>query len=330
MPHFVSVIATVLNEAQAVDTLMSSLMAQTRLPDEIVIIDGGSNDGTLELLKKWQGSSPVPLRIQKAPGCNIAQGRNAAINLAQGDIIAVTDAGVRLPTDWLATLLAPLDSSEPPDVISGFFAADPHSLFERVLGAISLPRLAEVNPAHFAPSSRSVAFTRQAWLEVGGYPEWLDYCEDLVFDFALQDVGLRFAFAPDALVWFRPRPNLGSFYRQYYRYGRGDGKADLYIFRHLMRYTTYLALGASILLSILIHPLFLLVTAAALAAVLQRSLRRLYLELSEMPMFDKVRSLLWLPVIVITGDVAKMLGYPMGVMWRLKHAPKEHWARRRI
>ena len=54
----------------------------------------------------------------------------------------------------------------------------------------------DINPQTFLPSSRSVAFCKTAWEAVGGYPEWLDYSEDLVFDMALkEDVG-NFAFAP--------------------------------------------------------------------------------------------------------------------------------------
>ena len=83
-----------------------------------------------------------------------------------------------------------------PDVVSGFFLADAATLFETAMGATVLPDLADVDPATFLPSSRSVAFTRQAWQRVGGYPEWLDYCEDLVFDLRLRAAGCRFAFAP--------------------------------------------------------------------------------------------------------------------------------------
>src|SRR5258707_13813115 len=78
---------------------------------------------------------------------------------------------------------------------------------------------------------------------LGGYPEWLDYCEDLVFDLALQNAGHLFGFAPEAKVWFRPRGSLVAFFRQYFRYARGDGKADLFRRRHAIRYAVYAALA---------------------------------------------------------------------------------------
>ena len=331
MSHSVTVIATVLDEIEAIDPLLASLLAQSRLPDEVVIVDGGSADGTWERLLSWQEKSRVPLKILSVPGCNIAQGRNHAIAEASSEVIAVTDAGVRLSATWLEALTAPFSTSDNPDVVSGFFEADPHSLFEIVLGAITLPRLAEVNPANFQPSSRSVAFKRTAWLSVEGYPEWLDYCEDLVFDFALRDAGLRFAFAPKALVWFRPRSSLRAFYRQYYRYGRGDGKADLYLWRHLIRYSTYLlAMPGLILLAVLIHPLLLVALALGILAIFWRPLIRSWPALARLPMQQALLGLVWVPVIVFTGDIAKMLGYPAGVVWRWRNAPKTPWARRQL
>ena len=324
----VALIVTVLNEERSIDALLSGMLAQQRLPDEIIIVDGGSSDRTWERLLVWQQQSSIPLHILRSPGSNIAAGRNQAIRASQSDIIAVTDAGVRLPEEWLQRLITPLNQPDPPDVACGFFAADPQTLFERVLGAITLPRENEIKSGRFMPSSRSVAFRHSAWEAVGGYPEWLDYCEDLVFDFALQDAGYRFQFVPDALVWFRPRPNPRSFYRQYYRYSRGDGKAGLYVWRHLLRYAIYLLMLASVLAALLAHPIFWAVTALALAAILGRALRRMLPELRRMQWQSALRALLWWPVIVLTGDAAKMLGYPVGAVWRAQNAPHTQWSKR--
>ena len=87
-----------------------------------------------------------------------------------------------------------------------------------------------------------------AWEAVGGYPEWLDYCEDVVFDLALRAARLRIAFVPDALVRFRPRGTMRAFWHQYFRYARGDGKAGLWPKRHAIRYLTYGGLISLVLL----------------------------------------------------------------------------------
>lgn len=312
----VAVVATVLNEVDSLDGLLASLRDQTRAPDQIVIVDGGSSDGTWQVLERWQGAG-LPLIALRAPGSSISRGRNLAIARAASEIVAVTDAGVRLAADWLAELLAPFEASEPPDVVAGFFRADPRSIFELALGATTLPTHDEIDPARFLPSSRSVAFRWTAWQAVGGYPEWLDYCEDLVFDLALREAGYRFAWAPAALVHFRPRPSPAAFFQQYFRYARGDGKARLWTRRHAIRYATYLA-APTLLRATRAHPLALALLGAAGLAYCWRPYRRLWPNLGRLRPPERLVALGLVPGLRLVGDLAKLLGYPVGLAWRLR------------
>jgi glycosyltransferase involved in cell wall biosynthesis len=312
----VALVATVLNERDSIDALLVSIVAQTRPPDEVVIADGGSTDGTRERLAEW--SERLPLRVVEAPGSTIARGRNLAIQATRSDLVAVTDAGVRLEPDWLSALLAHL----PPDVdvASGFFAPDPQSVFECAMGATVLPALRDVRGDHFLPSSRSVLFRRAAWEKVGGYPEWLDYCEDLVFDLALKRAGCRFAFAPDAVVYFRPRGSLANFFRQYFLYARGDGKADLWRGRHAVRFAAYATLALLLADWRRLLALRLAVLGLGVVAYTRRPYQRLAPSLAAMNPWHAAYAVALVPVIRLVGDVAKMLGYPVGVAWRISRS----------
>jgi glycosyltransferase involved in cell wall biosynthesis len=325
----VSVVVTVLNEASSLPGLLESLADQTRPPDEVVVCDGGSIDGTLALL---EAEARLPLRILQRPGANIAQGRNVAIAAATGNVIAVTDAGVRLCPQWLERLAAPFEDPET-HIVAGFFRPAPQSVFEMAMGATVLPEQREVRPDDFLPSSRSVAFRKSAFESVGGYPEWLDYCEDLILDFRLRDKFGPFLFVPGARAYFRPRPNLRAFFLQYYRYARGDGKANLWPRRHAIRYLTYLvaisliAVGGALLTPWLW--LLYLVGGAAMFVTPWRRLARMWrrgepdpargIRRSSLRLGQKLQAVLWVPVIRVTGDIAKMIGYPVGVWWRWRH-----------
>ncbi len=384
----ISLIATVLNEGDHLHRLMRSIVAQTQPPDEIVIVDGGSRDHTVALLHEY--ARTLPLRVIVEPGANISRGRNVAIAAAQGDIIAVTDAGVVLAPDWLAQITRPLVEDAGLIWVGGFFDAEATTPFELAMSATVLPLVDEINPATFLPSSRSVAFRKTAWAAVGGYPEWLDYCEDLVFDFRMREIasgvqlpasiqraassqlpvsgtdagsekqeaseqsavsGQRswadginpvptdtrhplarpatpFAFAPEARVAFRPRGSLRTFFTQYYRYARGDGKADLWRKRHAIRYATYLVAAPVGLALGLLHPLGWLLLLAGAVIYLRQPYRRLAKLLQQPANAALVRSpvdwlKVWLliPVIRVVGDVAKMIGYPVGWRWRLQQRP---------
>ena len=315
----VSLIATVKDEARSIQRLLDSISAQTRPPDEVLIADGGSRDETPRLLEAWGARQPFPVQVLRLAGANIAQGRNAAIRAARGDVIAVTDAGVRLDERWLERLVAPLEGTgDPPQAVAGFFLPDPHNAFEMAMAATVLPRRCEIDARTFLPSSRSVAFSKAAWQAVGGYPEWLDYCEDLVFDCALR-VQSAMAFAPQALVYFRPRGSLGAFFKQYYRYARGDGKADLWRKRHAIRYLTYLVAAPLLVgLGLKKSPVGWLLLGAGAAAYCRRPLLRLMPYFGRLSIGERLYAIALIPLIRLVGDCAKMLGYPVGLWWRLK------------
>jgi glycosyltransferase involved in cell wall biosynthesis len=311
----ISLIVTVLDEVGTIDDLLASVCAQSLAPDEVVIVDGGSTDGTWQRLQDW--ADRMPLRLVRAAGASIARGRNLAVEAATGEIIASTDAGVRLDPAWFAELLGQLTTDV--DVVSGFFRPDAKTTFERSMGATVLPDVDDVDPQKFLPSSRSVLFRRSAWERGGGYPEWLDYCEDLVFDLALKEAGCRFAFAPRAVAWFRPRGSFRAFFRQYYMYARGDGKANLWPRRHLIRYSIY-ALGTVFLLRSR-NSWYLLLLGGFLYT--RRPYLRLFPYLTQMSVHEAVFAMALVPVIRFVGDVAKMLGYPVGVWWRLRNTPAQ-------
>ncbi len=320
----VSVILTVLNEGESLCGVLDSLAAQTRPADEVVVADGGSRDQTVAILRDY-AAGRLPLTLIEAPGANISQGRNIAIQAATGDVIAATDAGVRCAPDWLERLTAPFEAEPPAEGagVAGFFRADPHTVFETAMGATVLPEARDVKPETYLPSSRSVAYRKSAWEAVGGYPEWLDYCEDVVYDLKLRAKYGPFAFVPQAVVHFRPRGSLRAFARQYYLYARGDGKANLFWRQHAIRYFTYLVAAPLLVYAALaVSPWLWVLGGLAGLAYLRLPLRRLWPQLARLPWPAKVEALLYLPVSRVVGDVAKMLGYPAGVWWRMRPGSK--------
>jgi glycosyltransferase involved in cell wall biosynthesis len=318
----VSLAITVRDEEDTIADLLDSVLAQTRRPDEVVVNDCACRDRTMAVVETYR--QRLPLRTT-AGGTNIPQGRNAAIRAARGPLIACTDAGLRLDPRWLEEIVAPLERGEA-DLVAGFFRADPRTPFERILGAVNYPRLAEVDPARFLPAGQSMAFTRALWEAVGGFPEAQPYCEDLVLTLRALARGCRKAFAPAALVHFRPRSSLGALFRQYRNYAYGDGLANLWPRRHALRYGSYavgLALGIA---GAWWPPLWGVLLLAGLAYTVP-FYRRLGPVWGSLAPAWRAAALFLVPLIRVAGDAAKMVGYPQGAWGRLRRKMKAQEAR---
>lgn len=232
--------------------------------------------------------------------------------------------------DWLESITAPLRDNANVGVSCGFFKADPQTTFEVAMGAAVLPLADEIDAETFLPSSRSVALRTELARRINGYPEWLDYCEDLIFDLRLKRLKVAFVFVPSAVAYFRPRRTLEAYFVQYYRYARGDGKADLWRKRHAIRYVTYLVLIPLIYwLGVTVHPAFWLGYLVGGAAYFYASYRRLPVVMQAHPHATTAAwayALILIPVIRVVGDVAKMIGYPVGLYWRYQNSPPD-WRR---
>ena len=220
---------------------------------------------------------------------------------------------------WLEELTQPIIDGKA-TVCSGWFEPDPYTDFEVVMGATVLPTRGDIDPESFLPSSRSVAFSKAAWEAVGGYPEWLDYSEDLVFDFALREKYGTFPFVDTAVAYFRPRSSLRSFFRQYYTYARGDGKAKLWPLRHLIRYITYLVELPMVFVMIWREKwLGWALLFTGVGAYSRRPAQRLWLTMWAWRPPSRLRAFALIPIIRFVGDVSKMLGYPVGLLWRCRY-----------
>jgi len=226
VPVHVSLVATVRNERDSVMDWAEAVFRQQRRPDEIVVVDGGSTDGTLELLQDVAQRSPVPMRVLVEAGANIARGRNVAIAAARGPVIAVTDFGCRPRPDWLERLVRPFEQDPETQVVAGWYEAVDRR--GRTFRRRRWPQLSEVMPSAFIPSSRSLAFTKEAWEAAGRYPEWLTLTgEDTYFALELKRCCPRWAFVPEAVVeWYAP-DRLVEFWRKIYQWSIGDGESGV-------------------------------------------------------------------------------------------------------
>lgn len=220
-----SLVLTVLNEASSIRDVLHNLLRQTRPPDEIVIVDGGSKDKTVSIINEVLKSERT-LRLIVKSGVNISQGRNIAIKSASYPLIVTTDGGCRPAETWLEKLVHPFQKDPSTDVVKGLVKPDPQNLFESLNGLFLSGYLRDMNDDDYPLSGRTSAFKKRVWEKAGGYPEWLYTAEDTLFHRRLKSMGLKITFARDAFVYWRPRDSFWKMAKMCYLYGRGNGRIN--------------------------------------------------------------------------------------------------------
>src|SRR5579862_441770 len=163
----VSVIMTVLNEAQDIERGVASLLALDPPAAEVIVVDGGSNDGTWEKLTAIAARNARLVAIRDET-CSlefsagpISRGRNVAIEAAKSDVIACADAGCTYATDWLANLTAKIVAGEAEYALGGscLDSTDP-SLWDVASAPFFGIKLSPAEPQKSC-TARSMAFTKE-------------------------------------------------------------------------------------------------------------------------------------------------------------------------
>jgi len=297
----VSLVATVKDAGPYVGEFLVSVAAQTRAPDEVIVVDGGSSDGTLETLRAASG-----ITLIEEPGANIARGRNLAVRAAAHDAIAVSDADCVLEPHWLERLIEPLERGA--DVSMGVYRPLARTFFEECAAAISIKEPDELREDTYMPSARSVAFRRDAFERAGGYPEWMALGEDMYLNHRWRELGVRMDLARDAVVARRPRPDLAAYWRQFAGYAEHDARAGMHPGRHALRFVSYGALAVAVAS----RRRGLLASAVAAGGLYAaRPVRRAW---RRMPSPGRrLAALGAVPALMAATDLAKLAGYFRGI-----------------
>ena len=285
----VAVVVTVLNEIETIKVLISSLSKQT---NELIIVDGGSTDGTWEYLQKQKG-----IRFFEKVG-NRSVGRNFGISKTQAKIIAFTDAGCIPEPNWLFELVKPFSTSEV-EVVSGYYKGLPQNIFEKCLIPYVLVMPDKIS-TDFFPSTRSMAMRKG----VGLFDEKLSHNEDYAFAITLHKKGVKFYFAPKAVVSWIPRKDLTSAAWMFLRFAIGDIQAGILRPKVKLIFIRYYAF----FFLFFIHPLFALLAIPYLIWSIAKNYRYV----------RDLRAIFWLPVLQITSDLCVIFGTIMGALSKTK------------
>ena len=223
----VSVIVPVRNEEQSIRALLESLLAQTRVPDEIVITDGGSNDATTAIIDEYIKRGE-PINLVRAGAALPGRGRNLAAAAASSEWLAFIDGGIEPVKEWLASLMERAESTGA-DVVYGAWEPIIDSFFKECAAIAYVPAPTETDGVIIRPRFiASSLMRRTVWEAAGGFPESLRSAEDILFMNAIERAGFQEAREPRAIVRWNIQPTLGRTFKRFLTYARHNIRAGLW------------------------------------------------------------------------------------------------------
>lgn len=311
----VTLVVTVLNEASTILELLESIKRQSSNPKEVVLVDGGSSDETLELAKNFSKQNPkLNLKVYKKLG-NRSVGRNFAISKSENDWIAITDAGCTLDKNWLKELLK-RQRKHNFQVVAGYYSAITQTPFEEAVVPYVLVMPDKVDKDNFLPATRSMLIKKTLWKKVGKFDETLSDNEDYEFAKRLEESGIKIGFARSAIVNWMPRSTFRSFLKMIFRFARGDAFAGIFRTKVLLIFVRYI-LGLAIFLATYFYfGIWILFGIACLFFItyILWSIYKNYRYTS--------RGKHWLPILQISSDLAVMWGSLVGLKNRHRKLKK--------
>jgi len=306
----ISFITTIYNEEGTIEKFIDSLLSQTKLPDEVIIADGGSLDKTISKIEVYDlkfNNKKVHFKLLVKKG-NRAIGRNEAIKHATGDIIACTDAGNVLDKNWIKKITEPFVNTKI-NVVAGYYKGLADTVFQKCLLPYVLVMPDRVDPNNFLPATRSVAFTKKIWETVGGFDEKLSHNEDYAFAKKLEKCSARIFFKKDAIVYWIPRNNFKEAFIMFFRFAYGDAEAGIYRPKVLLLFVRYLV-GLLLLISAIIMQSVVLLSCL----VILISIYAYWSVAKNYKYVEEWQAFYLLPSLQLVADIAVLQGTVFGVV----------------
>jgi glycosyltransferase involved in cell wall biosynthesis len=221
----ISIVIPAFDAAGSLRDCLEAIAAQSRKPDEVIVADNGSTDATPAIAREFAAAHPdLALRVVSAEKRGPGPARNAGSKEARGEIFAFTDADCVPSSDWLAKLVAPIESGIAVATAGGVRAHAPATRVEQ-FQALLLPAPPPDGTAtrllgpFEAGMTGSLAVRRDTFLAAGGFDERLRWLEDTAFSNAIRRTGGSIAAAPDAFVRHRFPSTLAGLARRAWKYG---------------------------------------------------------------------------------------------------------------
>lgn len=222
----VTVVVPAWNEQTHIRTCLESLLGQSHTDLEVLVVDGASTDSTRDIVAEIAERDPR-VRLIENPDKVIPRGLNKAAREARGRYLIRVDAHSTVNQNYVAVLVDHLRTGNWGGV-GGRKDGMGRTAAGRAIAAALGSRFGVGNSTyHHGTAPQEVehipfgAYPLEVIRELGGWDERLRVNQDFEFDYRVRQSGRKLLFDPAARIAWLSRQTIGSFFRQYFRYGAG-------------------------------------------------------------------------------------------------------------
>ncbi len=215
------------NRRDLLEKVLLNLANQTARPDEVIVVDNGSTDGS-PLLAEKLGATVIGFDSNRG----FSAAANAGVAAARSDLVAIVNNDVRLAPTYLGLLEAALDENGTSFACGKLWSDDAPGQLDGTFDAVSRggtawrcgagrqdgPVWNQARQAVFPPFT-AVLLRREYFLEVGGLDEAFgSYLEDVDFGLRSASKGYTGRYVPEAEAWHAGSATLGRWNPRTVRY----------------------------------------------------------------------------------------------------------------
>jgi glycosyltransferase involved in cell wall biosynthesis len=223
---YISFIVLTLNNRKTIRSCIESIISQKYSSFEVLVIDGGSNDGTQEIVNEYKN---LNVRLHEFAGCGIGKSRQIGVEISTGEICAFVDSDCELPDfSWTDKMVTPFLKS--PQVggtwaLGAFKKEYPsiarYSILQHPYRRNGIPELVGADN-YIEIGTGHTLLKRNSILEVGGFPDYKSR-EDVDLTYRIAKAGYTFVYVKNCEVYHLHVTTFRDFVKKYER----DIKASL-------------------------------------------------------------------------------------------------------
>ncbi len=220
----ITVICPTYNEANYIEKVLKFFINAMPEDKELLLIDGGSDDGTKEIVNEWS-KKYSNIHLLNNPDKYVPFALNIGVIRSKGDPIIRLDAHTEYEEDYFTQIINTFEKSGA-EIVGGPMRAIGKTEFQRAVAYCTSTSFgiggSKIHKEDYEGESDHVylgAWQKKIFNDIGLFDEKLKRNQDDEFHYRALSLGKKIYLNPEIKSYYYPRSSLKNLFKQYFQYG---------------------------------------------------------------------------------------------------------------